>query len=427
MNLPVDLTSSAQHTRDRGPAQPPSRSTRKEENVPTEIPYLDGLRGFASLLVYIHHHVLWAHGSAHSVIERSFGYRQRYHFITLPFVRIFFNGGHFGTACLFVLSGYVLSIKILRFHNVPVQTSSSTLARKIQLLDHVRSAIIRRWFRLYLPLFSTTFAQITIVHLWKLPVSSFEPKATYIREIGALISEFLDFSFIFNRTASPWLTYNDHLWSVPMEFQGSLVTLLLLLVVYGVSPYQRMAVYVVFITYFLVLVTDGWHCAFFIAGASIRDWETWSQMESHVLFTSKTTSRFVSNTLVILGLYLGGVPTCVTTKCFRMNPGWQYLSGLSRIVRCDPKWIYLFLGSTLFFSSLRHTWLKKAVESGVFRGLATMSYALYLTHGPVIQIFADFLYSLVGWPYGYRKIAHESFVSFQSARSLTSRDFANNG
>ncbi|EWG48601.1 hypothetical protein FVEG_08306 [Fusarium verticillioides 7600] len=222
MVIPFEPISFSQHTTGRGPAQSPPE---REEDAPAEILYLDGLRGFASLLVYIHHHVLWAHSSAHSIIERSFGYRQRYHFITLPIVRIVFNGGHFGTACLFILSGYVLSIKILRFHNATAQTSPSKV-EKIQLLDHVRSAIIRRWFRLYLPLFSTTFAQITLIHYLNLRVSAFEPKATYIQEIKALIGEFLDFTFIYNRTASPWLSYNDHLcvttgvWCVALPTNG---------------------------------------------------------------------------------------------------------------------------------------------------------------------------------------------------------------
>ncbi|KAF5707647.1 acyltransferase [Fusarium mundagurra] len=162
MNTSVDPTSPARHTTVGSPPRPSPRQPAREEHAPWRTLYLDGLRGFASLLVYIHHHVLWAHDSDYSTIERSFGYKQRYHFITLPLIRIIFNGGHFGTAIFFVLSGYVLSIKSLEFHNSSMQAPSRTVTKKCQLIDHIRSAIARRWFRLYLPLFFTTFAQMLV-------------------------------------------------------------------------------------------------------------------------------------------------------------------------------------------------------------------------------------------------------------------------
>ncbi|KAF5710019.1 acyltransferase 3 [Fusarium globosum] len=162
MNTSDGPISPAQYSTEAGASRSFPRRTEREEYGLARTSYLDGLRGFASLLVFIHHHVLWAHNSAYSTIERSFGYKQQHDFITLPFIRILFNGGHFGTAIFFVLSGYVLSIKTLEFHNAPVQTSSTAVANKIQLIDHIRSALVRRWFRLYLPLFFTTLAQMLV-------------------------------------------------------------------------------------------------------------------------------------------------------------------------------------------------------------------------------------------------------------------------
>jgi len=73
--------------------------------------YLDGLRGFAALLVYWHHHELWVRNPF--IFENAFGFEGNFYFATLPGVRTFFTGGHYSVTVFFVLSGYVLSIKPL--------------------------------------------------------------------------------------------------------------------------------------------------------------------------------------------------------------------------------------------------------------------------------------------------------------------------
>src|SRR4051794_1286634 len=58
--------------------------------------WLDGLRGLAALLVCLHHNQLWSHdGLGNLVLENAFGYEGRHYFAALPFVRVFFSGGHY--------------------------------------------------------------------------------------------------------------------------------------------------------------------------------------------------------------------------------------------------------------------------------------------------------------------------------------------
>jgi peptidoglycan/LPS O-acetylase OafA/YrhL len=104
---------------------------------PRRTAWLDGLRGFAALIVYFHHNHLWAHGlEDNKVFENGFGFEGRHYFAALPFVRNFFSGGHMSVAIVFVISGYVLSVKTL------------SLIRKGQIqgaADSIGSALFRRW------------------------------------------------------------------------------------------------------------------------------------------------------------------------------------------------------------------------------------------------------------------------------------------
>lgn len=63
--------------------------------------YLNGLRGWAAVLVYWHHHEIWAHRSAINIFERAYGYHERYHLVTLPWIRLLFNGGALCDSYLF--------------------------------------------------------------------------------------------------------------------------------------------------------------------------------------------------------------------------------------------------------------------------------------------------------------------------------------
>lgn len=160
--------------------------------------YLDGLRGFAALLVYLHHHELWIREP--SLLESAFGYQDRYYFAGLPFVRIFTCGGHIAVSTFFVISGYVLSTKPLAL------LQSGEFAA---LGDNVGSALFRRWFRLWLPVIATTLFNISLWHIFGI-LSKFEPQRTLGGELWRWYTEMKNFAFIWN-TDIVFFTYNE-LW-----------------------------------------------------------------------------------------------------------------------------------------------------------------------------------------------------------------------
>jgi peptidoglycan/LPS O-acetylase OafA/YrhL len=119
--------------------------------------YLDGLKGFAALLVYWHHHQLWPRQLASGIFESPWGYNDKWFFCAMPGVRTFFSGGHFAVSVFFVISGYVLSAKPLAL------IQSGDLDR---LGDNLSSALFRRWLRLHLPLIAISFLYITSWHVF---------------------------------------------------------------------------------------------------------------------------------------------------------------------------------------------------------------------------------------------------------------------
>ncbi|KAE9372641.1 hypothetical protein N431DRAFT_505001 [Stipitochalara longipes BDJ] len=339
--------------------------------------YLNGLRGFAALLVYWHHHELWAHQSSYITFERAFGYRQRYHFANLPWIRIFFNGGHYATAIFFLVSGYVLSIRPL---DIIARRNSTT--QQGELANHLASSLFRRWFRLYLPLICTTFIYMTSWHVFGLRIRGVQPRDIWRVEAKTWLGEIMDFSFCFSRT---------------MEFKGSLVNLFTLLALSRSSRNARLVCELGLITYFMYAVSDGWYLAFFIAGLFLRELDTWYENKIRIpqgVAGIRWLEKCFWISILLFSMYLGGFPHCATAACLRKNPGWYFLSFLTPPISFayDPKWFYLLPAAVLLLTATRRIpWLRNFFENLICQHLGHISYSLYLVHGPIMRIFADTL------------------------------------
>lgn len=172
--------------------------------------WLDGLRGFAALLVYLHHNQLWSHDiHGNAVFENSFGYSGLHYFAALPFIRHFFSGGHFAVAIFFVISGYVLSVKSL---------SSIQQNQHVAAADSLGSALFRRWLRLYLPVIGFTLSWIFVRHCTDVWVDFGERKNSWAEELTTWYYSFKNYSFVFLTGDGLEFTnrYNGHLWSIPI-------------------------------------------------------------------------------------------------------------------------------------------------------------------------------------------------------------------
>ncbi|KAF4120677.1 Acyltransferase family [Geosmithia morbida] len=368
----------------------PSRSSASAKNVhPTA--YLDGLRGFAALLVYWHHHELWSHTGQSALFQDGFGRDGDYRFASIPGVRTFFTGGHYSVSTFFVISGYVLALKPL---------SLFLAGNRVGLGDHLASSIFRRWIRLYLPLFASVMVYSMSWHILGIWVRAAPQQPTWREELWALYTQAKNFSFVFNSGGDPWLHYNVHLWSIPLEFRGSMVIYASILAFSRCSVRNFLWCSVGLLFYFMYIV-DGWYCAMFMSGLIICHLDLLSGQDELPSFLARLEpyKTFISYHMLALSIYLGGVPSENNdVDNLAKNRGWYYLSYLKPQAVFDYKWFYLFWAATLLVASVpRIRWLRRFFETSACQYLGRISYALYLVHGPVIAVVGDRLYLAAGW------------------------------
>lgn len=378
----IDLMRPSFFTRSRSPRRPVR---------PTA--YLDGLRGVAALFVYWMHHQLWARAGIEidRVFENGFGFEGKYYFACFPFIRTFFSGGHYAVCTFFVISGYVLSVKPLSLIHA---------GEHLKLSENVTSSLFRRWLRLNTPVLVTTFIYMSSWHLFGIYTEQVHERL-YKDELWKWYCELKNFTFIFNGGNEPWITYNFHVWSIPVEFRGSIIIYTTLLALSRCTRNVRLAVEV-FLIYYFIYIVDGWFCAMFMAGMLLADLDMLASHDDLPAIFSRLEpyKELIFYNLLILSLYLGGIPSHSFELSFlKQQPGWYYLSFLKPQAVFDAKWFYLFFAAVFLVASIpRIAWLRAFFEMRFPQYLGRISYSFYLVHGPVLWMLGDRLYVAVGLP-----------------------------
>ncbi|SZF03954.1 unnamed protein product [Blumeria hordei] len=362
--------------------------------------YLDGLRGWAAFMVYWQHHQVWARVgiSAEHIFENSWGWDNRYYFCAFPFIRSLFTGGHCAVAVFFVISGRVLTAKPMSLLHA---------GEHLKLNESLSSALFRRWLRLYIPCICTTFLYLTMWHMFDIWTAYPKHQSTWIDEVWNWYVELKGFSFIYRSTgptAPPWLTYNFHLWSIPVEFRGSILIYTSMFAFTRCTRSARNWLMLILVFYFIYIV-DTAHYAMFTVGMLYSDLDLQEKAGDlpkffyrarHVLGRSRKLFWYL---IFVIGMYLSGVPSLHNDiPSLRRSPGWHYLSYLTPETTLDFKWFYLFWASALLVISIpRIPWLKAFFETRFCQYLGRISFALYLVHGPVLWTLGDRVYLAVGW------------------------------
>ncbi len=166
--------------------------------------YLDALRGYAAWIVVNHHRFQMGD----------------WWIFNLPFICII-NKGRGMVDVFFVISGFVLSQRMIKLIRAQ---------QKGKLMDSLASSIFRRYLRLYIPCLFASFVSMLTVHFW-----AAKQRAQPIPRFGAQLADWLvdmaQFCNPFAKLTGYWMgdggvltsTYLDPLWTIPVEFRGSMV------------------------------------------------------------------------------------------------------------------------------------------------------------------------------------------------------------
>lgn len=354
--------------------------------------YLDGLRGFAAVMVYLLHHQLWSHEHlmADRKLETAWGYNDEYYLAAFPVLRNFFTGGHYAVATFFVISGYVLSAK-------PLALIQSREYEK--LVENVASALFRRWLRLYLPIVGVTLVVVFLWHWFGL-LANFVPEHTLRAELWRWYIEFKSITWVFRSGGDPWFRYNPHTWSIPLEFKGSIIIYTAAIAFSRCTRNARLWCEVG-LWYYFMYIADGAHFAMFVGGMFLCDMDLLAARDElpnwlNRLKPYKTQLMYV---IFFASIILGGCPSWDAHEDgLKKSPGWRYLSFMKPQAVFDYKWFFLFWASfTIVLTTPHIGWLKRFFETRFCLYLGRISYMFYLVHGPILWILADRLYTATGF------------------------------
>ncbi|KAL2180156.1 acyltransferase 3 [Thermothelomyces heterothallicus CBS 202.75] len=364
--------------------------------------YLDGLRGIAAIIVFICHYtennfrpltrpyapIPPAPGPDPPLDEPPmYGSKDLPDsLIQLPFVRSIFSGRPM-VHIFFVISGFALSYK-------PVQALHARDTAKCYAA--LASSAFRRPFRLFGPCIVSTFLIMCLRQLGCLPGG----KETLAEELWRWRGA------VFHQVTWPWAwdhdlrpAYDVHLWTIPIEFAHSMLLFMVVLMLSRVRLPVRLAAELGLIGY--CLVCGKWAGFEFLAGlflaemhvlraARAKEWEGHEEMRRSRGSTNWALKAF-QVFLIVLGLFIGGWPNRFADR----TPGIRYFlvltpSPFATMDALAPQKFWFGL------SAVATVWavgdlapLRRFFEGPLAQYCGRISYAVYICHGPVEELFKD--------------------------------------
>ena len=385
--------------------------------------WLDGLRGIAAAIVAFDHFFMsdvW-HPFVSFWTDPPEGNR---HLIQLPPIRILF-AAHGMVTLFMVISGYAISIGLLKDQNSP------------QFSARVSSAIVRRGFRIYLPvlvtaslaqllfffdLFTWNFDEAFLADLpkpWTAPWSHIRYLLNFMADSINIIA--------FQYRGS----LNGQLWTMPIEFRGSNVVYLLII---GLSAWRaRSRHYMLPIIAAFFLWYGNWDIFGFIWGlwlaeraitaslASSENPTTEFEMaeyedRANPLYTflpslglcrgkhryiGLNSRKFITLSRIGLALtFVAGYYLLCLGNDGHLPPGYQFLS-VFQPARWKDDWDIYHLcwkavGSAMLVYAIGELpCLQRPLNTRLVQYLGKISFALYLLHETIYQLGRNPLRNLV--------------------------------
>lgn len=340
---------------------------KKALDIPNRLDELEGMRGIAALVVYIHHFLLLIYPSFYfldPVINNDYFLIQWLAKTPLGIL----NDGHIPVRFFFVHSGFVLTYAFIK---------SGALGKYNYI--KIFSAILRRYFRLTGPVLASIllgylFMKFSWMHnktvdelhvkRWISSYYQFQPdfwKAIYQGVWGTY------FEFKSSRT------YNSSLWTIAIELKASFLIYAMACLGSFLKLPLRIILYIVPLYFF------GVHSSYacFIFGLIMCELYMFKGQ-------LKINNKFVLWSLLILAIYFGGIKTFDHPLY-----SWIPLLGVK-----SKYFFYSFktLGSMfLILFVLNSVNFKAFLKSNPIHYLGKLSYSLYVIHFILLASLSSFL------------------------------------
>ncbi|KAK3942824.1 acyltransferase [Diplogelasinospora grovesii] len=384
------------------------RSPPAERKKLSATAYLDGLRGVAALVVYIFHYTyLWF-----PILRHGWGSSEKpgedLLFWQLPVIRVL-HSGRASVTIFFVISGYVLTIKTLTLIHQHKGGENG------KVLDALSGSLFRRPFRLYLPiLVSTGIAAIMVrfdrqYHIYQEGAPPFANNMSdqFWHWVHMTLDMANPFRSVVARQNLFNNAYNEHLWTIPVEFKGSLLVFVLLLAFCRTRTWLRLAG-VAGAGYWQMVSGDS-DQTLFCAGLLLAELSILLPPHNFVYSGNKWLVRHgVTVIMFLVAVHFMSYPENFGPK----SPGFRSLSASSLLPkfytgneeRTQQFWISV--GSIIFILALMYSpplrqvqqvgggeekeqqqpLLQRLFTNGFAQYLGHISYSLYLWHGVINHI-----------------------------------------
>ncbi|PYH93529.1 hypothetical protein BO71DRAFT_399650 [Aspergillus ellipticus CBS 707.79] len=383
-----------------GKPQPPTR--------PHAIAALDGLRGWACLLVFNFHFLFtytWK-------VALGWGFNnENFSIFQLPIIHLLVSG-HIMVAIFFVISGYVLSYKPLKLiRSRSWEQTFTTLA----------SSTFRRALRLYIPSIVGILMVFIAVRLGVYTYSHnvlveghtiLGTNEQHPPLMRSLYKQFWDWYLTIVHLMDPfnwglyYNYYNPHLWTIPVEFRSSIVLFLTILGTSRLTTAVRLSL-VSGLVWFCMR-WGRWDVVLFLFGMIMAELDlingTWEQPTDEAerlkhkpgprhflpkqqnalrqLFPLQLSTHRLWISLFVLGLYLGSTPN----TGYKWTPFYRWTWEITPKTYPEPHRFPQTLGAVLIVASINHCKeLQKLFTNSVSQYLGKVSFAFYIVHGPILH------------------------------------------
>ncbi len=327
--------------------------------------YLDGLKGIACFLIFIHHFLLLFYPAVHFgnvVISNLNGWDAA---LSESPLSVIFNGNFF-VAVFCVISGVVISLQVM------------TLKDK----DKLASTIAKRYFRLMLPVIPVA---IVVFILSRLNAFSNIEASTYTGSTwaGQFYTKEITFEkFIKSTFIETWFygdnTISGNFWVISKMFFGSFLSMLLSVITWKYN--KRAWIIYVFVSICFFDYSDLYLA--FTLGTLLA----WLIVNKERIF-----HKIPGVIFLIIGLFLGGYPSGVTpTGIYKSFIFHSYID------------LHILGAFMTIYGVLSLKSIRKVLSIKPFIFLGKISYSVYIIHAPFLFSFTSSLFLLLRGSMGYK-------------------------